>query len=146
MPRSRLNLDHDGTYVPTYPNSCGNGFIGPCLMRRLNKGTVAVCFGGVIGLIVADGSQECLGYDQYGGFIDGTRMKPGKAWGLGFGLAGGLQVSDAHSKQDLTGPFKYATYSGGGGTNVVDEAASAGASAGFVAGTSDTAVTGYYFT
>jgi len=115
-------------------------------MRRLNKGTVAVCFGEVIGLIVADGSQECLGYDQYGGFIDGTRMKPGKAWGLGFGLAGGLQVSDAHSKQDLTGPFKYATYSGGGGTNVVDEAASAGASAGFVAGTSDTAVTGYYFT
>ena len=159
MPRSRLNLDHDGTYVPTYPNSCGNGFIGPCLMRRLNKGTVAVCFGEVIGLIVADGSQECLGYDQYGGFIDGTRMKPGKAWGLGFGLAGGLQVSDAHSKQDLTGPFKYAGHSigddgvgldstclGGGGTNVVDEAASAGASAGFVAGTSDTAVTGYYFT
>ena len=70
-----------------------------------------MCFGGVIGLIVADGSQECLGYDQYGGFIDGTRMKPGKAWGLGFGLAGGLQVSDAHSKQDLTGPFKYAGHS-----------------------------------
>jgi hypothetical protein len=35
-----------------------------CLMQRLHKGTVGVCLGGMLALIVADGSQECLAYDS----------------------------------------------------------------------------------
>jgi hypothetical protein len=131
----------------------------PCLMQHLNQGTVGLCFGGSLALIVADGAETCFAYDQYGAFIEDTRMKPGQAWGLGLGLAGGLQVSNARSKNDLAGPFTYAgrsfgdgdvsldgTYSWGGRTKVIDGAASVGASTGGVGGTSFTAVTPYYFT
>ncbi|GIM97589.1 RHS repeat domain-containing protein [Paractinoplanes toevensis] len=85
-------------------------------------GTVGLCLGGSNGGLVNVSASVCVQIDSKGAFISATGARPPNpfdpsdykngSYGGGAGIGGGIQVSDARSKDSLVDQFSY--YGGGG--------------------------------